>query len=247
MHAAYIQSVKNVVYGERRAGRHIAAAVGVFVGRMRAVVMNRLPVTPMCVTHIQHEFDLTALQHKVVTRMVVQLGYDMETSMMLWRNFRLNFPGDPFAYGAKQLLSKEQLVDQYGKTYGDMLAQVIIDPDSQPILGALLRGETAGTEHSLAYSTLLACCVPNIKEDDIKDAKALAECAITDVETLWCGRLGAASTPTDSSSPAIMDWLMADSIYQGAVRPISATLPHGFSIDPKFVDYNAEADRAENR
>ena len=247
MQDAYTQSVKNAIYSERRVGRHIPAAVGVFVGRMRAVVMNRLPVTPMCVTHIQHELDLTALQHKIVTRMVVQLGYDMETSMLLWRNFRLNFPGDPFAYGAKQLLSRQQLVEQYGKTYGEMLAQVITEPDSQPILGALLRGETAGTEHSLTYSALLACGTPHVKEADIKDAKALAECAITDVETRWCGRFDSAATPTDSSPPVIMDWLMADSIYQGAVRPISATLPHGFSIDPKFVDYNAEADRAENR
>jgi hypothetical protein len=247
MHAAYIQSVKNAVYSERRVGRHIPAAVGVFVGRMRSVVMNRLPVTPMCVTHIQHEFDLTALQHKIVTRMVVQLGYDMETSMLLWRNFRLNFPGDPFAYGAKQLLSRQQLVEQYGKTYGEMLAQVITEPDSQPILGALLRGETAGTMHSLTYSTLLACGTPNVKEADIKDAKALAECAITDVETLWYGRFGSAATPTDSSPPVIMDWSTASSIYEDAIRPLDGSLPHGFSIDPKFVDYNAEADRAENR
>ena len=247
MREAYNQSVKNAIYSERRVGRHIPAAVGVFVGRMRAVVMNRLPVTPMCVTHICHEFSLEDLRHKVVTRMVVQLGYDMETSMLLWRNFRLNFPGDPFAYGAKQLLSRQQLVEQYGKTYGEMLAQVITEPDSQPILGALLRGETAGTMHSLTYSTLLACGTPNVKEAAIKDAKALAECGISDIETLWCGRLGSAATPTDSSPPVIMDWPMVSSIYESAIRPVSAELPRGFSIDPKFVDYNAEADRAENR
>lgn len=114
--------------------------------RLRNVVPSQHPVEVLAVTGVSIQADLAWSRYRVSVAMLVQRGWSVEMSLLTFKNFRFAFPMEQLKPEMYALLSRKQLCDSYGDTFGNLIADICIDPDCQPVFARLLRGQMDNTE-----------------------------------------------------------------------------------------------------
>ncbi len=72
-------------------------------------------------------------------RGIAHVGLDRESSLLMFKNFRLAFPQLRFDPAMHKLMSRKQLIEEYGM-FGGLLSEVAHDPESQPYFSQLVMG-----------------------------------------------------------------------------------------------------------
>lgn len=152
-------------------------------------------------------------------RLLVQRGWDRDFSLMMYKNFRLNYPTlNGYEPEALRLLNRKQLQREFS-AFGDTVADVISDSECQPFFHALLFGKTETQVHRPCADVVVTV---EISDDPQVDRI-----------------LGASmERGLDTSIPAGI----AFDLYRKAT---GQDLALNFSINPYEVDYAACAQAAE--
>lgn len=137
-----LDSIERVLKARRESGAEPATPPWLLSALCRLV--GRVPVTveyePMCLDGVRLYDDVAQWGSQTLsTRWLMQRGWDLNTSLLAWRNFRTAYPQLRYDPVAMQVMSRDQLIDEFGTTFGNLLANLCIDPDSQPIFHALLH------------------------------------------------------------------------------------------------------------
>lgn len=125
-------------------GRAIAPDGGVeLMQRLHDRLSLQVPMEPLVlmnlsVAHPQH--DRTTLLQCVA---LVFRGYDKETSLQLYRNFKMVNPSPRFSPDAHLVMTRAAMVEEYG-IFGETLADAV-SPHKQPYLHLLLHGKSIDT------------------------------------------------------------------------------------------------------
>ncbi len=70
---------------------------------------------------------------------IAQRGWDRETSVLMFKNFRLAYPQMRFDPELHRVMSRQQLIDEYG-LFGDVMDDIARRPGSQVYFERLLSG-----------------------------------------------------------------------------------------------------------
>jgi len=112
------------------------------LGKVFHHVPTQVPYSVLCVHGLSWEkatYDLNT--ERIRVGLLLHNGWDIETSCLLYKNFRLAYPQwqvDPHMW---RTYTRQQLRDELGPTYGDIVADICSEPTSNPIFGSLLFGE----------------------------------------------------------------------------------------------------------
>lgn len=107
--------------------------------RLPGQISARYPYEALCMTGLRIVDDLMYTGDvSIETQWLLQRGWNVDMSIMLWRNFRVAFPQMRFEPETHRALPRTELVKEYGETFGNVIADVCVDPDSQPAINALL-------------------------------------------------------------------------------------------------------------
>lgn len=106
--------------------------------RIRDQIPARYPYEVLCLAGVRVSDTFYARSAEVQARWLLQRGWSVDMSLQVWKNFRLMFPTPRFEPETLRILPREGLVAEYGKTFGDLIADVCVDPDNQPVIAALL-------------------------------------------------------------------------------------------------------------
>lgn len=183
-------------------------------------------------------FDLLALRGVGITadytnnRFVVSVGamlergWGLEQSVMIYKNFRLVHPHLRFNPSVYRTFSRAQLRDEFGTTYGNIIADCCSQAFAQPVFSALLFGEldlpvprafvSTGFRFEVAHKlldqngrlplgmnlTLLDLSMSSIEKDSHAHAPFEAE-------TLYNRLTGATLSSSDNINPRSFDYDLA--------------------------------------
>ena len=193
-------------------------------------------------------FDLLALRGVGITadyandRFVVSVGamlergWGLDQSVMVYKNLRLAHPRLRYAPAVYRTFSRAQLRDEFGTTYGNIIADCCSQAFAQPVFSALLFGELDLPVPRAFVSTGFNFDV------DGKLAKLLDETGafpsgmymqFDGLSTAEIEKNGHAHTPFE-----------AETLYN---RLTGATLSSSDNINPRSFDYDLAAIRAALR
>lgn len=179
-----------------------------------------LAVTGLMVTQADLDWNL-----ELTVRLLLQRGWSVEMSMMMFKNFRLAHPLPQFKPEMYALMSRKQLQDSFGVAFGNVIADVCVDPDSQPVFAALLFGNL---DDAITRPCMHAALKMRIDRDLANDGRlpgARLEFSLEGVT-----RLGVAPGGPMKSIP----YAEAVTLYQEAT---GCTPEFLVSINPREVDY----------
>lgn len=111
------------------------------LNRIPARVSSILPLEVVCVLRVGMTHDMMRYEKKLNVQVLAQRGWSKELSFAAYKNFRFVHPALRFPVEAFRVMPRASLVDEYGHTFGNLLADVCVDPDSQPYFHALLTGD----------------------------------------------------------------------------------------------------------
>ena len=112
------------------------------LGKIHGHVPTQVPYTVLALRGIaweRQEYNLDV--DRIRAGLLLHNGYDLETSVLLYKNLRIMYPEWRIDPNMWRTYSREQLRDELGITYGDIVADLISDPFSNPIFASLLFGE----------------------------------------------------------------------------------------------------------
>ena len=209
--------------------------------RLPAALAAREPLEAVCVTGLKSYADLASLRVRIGVRLLVQSGWDMELSMLMYRNFMFLQPKPRYPVETLRLMTRTQLIEEYGPTYGDVIADVCTNPSLQPIFAALFFGD---------LDREVVRPMRHIVVHFLVDEKALlymdsrwaqkAEIAFDAIEE--CG--GPSAGAVAGAPPRIVPYSEAAELYK---ENTGEEPRFTFSINPREIDYARQAAQEEIR
>lgn len=181
------------------------------------------PVEPLCVTSVDVDYEHMYDRHHIRCGVLAQRGWGLNMSLMLFKNFRFMYPTLKYDPQMHAVMSRQQLVDEYGDTFGNVFADLCRDPASQPILWHLLNNKL---ESQLHRPCIHAWTTFTVDQQNGKGQFA----------RLPLYAYGAAA---DENTP-ISSMLIADA--EARYRHATGLEPDfTYSLDPREVDYELKA------
>lgn len=157
---------------------------------------------------------------------LLQRGWSVEMSLQAWRNFRTAFPVLKFDPIAFKVMHRDDLIEEYGPTFGNIFADLCIDPDSQPVIGALLAN---CFEQNIQRAYTLAVTSTEVSMEVMENGLDINEVALQiDLKYHDFNGFGLVD------APASVDPLYARRAYN---KCTGGTLPDTFSLHPRDIDY----------
>ena len=158
-------------------------------------------------------------------RAIAHVGLDRESSLMMFKNFRLAFPQLRFDPNMHKLMSRKQLVEEYGM-FGELLADVAHDPASQPYFSQLIMGNMHLTYGRQVHAAGVAV--------DIAHNSSLDRGYQTSVQVFGLREGDVATTGTPVSQGTVLSYANAAQAFRDATghEPEFST-----DIHPLWNDY----------
>lgn len=117
-----------------------------------------LDVVALLGAHVEVAYDANRTSVAVSTLAV--RGYDFATSRAIHKKFTEDFPD--FRPEVAMLSPREVLVETYGTITGELLATMLVDPDSQPILHTLMFRDIRGQVYMVERQCMTALFATNV-------------------------------------------------------------------------------------
>lgn len=210
----------------------VPAWLPTLLDRLPTAVPAQHPFEVLCVTGLMCQQTSYDYHRKVGVRLLLQRGWSVEMSMQMFKNFRWSHPSDVIAPDMLRLLSRKQLTDTYGMTFGTVIADVCMDPDTQPVFAALLSGDLDRLVARPASHAVFQVLVDSDLLPD--DNSSLPQ------NFFQSGELHDAGVPT--AAPATIPMAEAARLYKDAT---GCDPEFVFNINPRELDYDALAHSAE--
>lgn len=154
-----------------RAGRDSVHCLGEVASKSYNVALANSAELLACTSIHVVDDNYTSAGIGLRLRAIAHVGLDRESSLMMFKNFRLAFPQLRFDPNMHKLMSRKQLVEEYGM-FGELLADVAHDPASQPYFSQLIMGNmhlTYGRQvHAAGVSVDIAYKLNNGFETSVK-------------------------------------------------------------------------------
>lgn len=230
---AYQRSVRTAIRKElSRAEHRVPVWLFEALGKIFHYVPTQVPYSVLSVYGLSWEraqYDLTT--ERIRVGLLLHNGWDIETSCLLYKNFRLAYPKWHIDPNMWRTYSRQQLLDEIGPTYGMIIADLCADATSNPIFASLLFGELDRPikrqfgKHTVSFDVARSLLV---------DGKLPERCRLT---------LEGCSTEAVRNHGEPVDEWEADGIYH------EFTGKHLIDpdIDPRTYDYDQVAIRAALR
>lgn len=121
--------------------RRFTGGLLIALGRVQARAAAMAPIDLLCAYAMKVDPDVARHDGALFVAMgcLAARGWCRDMSLMVYRNFRLCYPQLRFDPEAHRVMSRAQLIEEYG-TYGNVIADVAHDPTSQPYFDQLLHG-----------------------------------------------------------------------------------------------------------
>lgn len=164
--------------------------------------------------------------------MLVQQGYPLGEAMLFWRNLRFAI-GEDINPHAMQLWTRDQIIEHLGEAFGRPVADAIASPSSNPILRALMfkqHGEELYRPAALAWTEV------EIEEQNFQFRPGRVKIGVP--SGVVNGNALTPDVPLSDIPPSD-----AAEMYQRVTN--GGFLDATFYLDPKEMDYAAEAEKAE--
>lgn len=141
MFELYLKSTRNAIRAYVPVSTHrVPHWMHAVLSKLYHAVPARAPYSVLALWGLAWErvpmMDIERLQMAII----LQKGWDLETSALLYKNFRFLHPVMEYNPHVLLTFNREQLKDQFGATYGDVIADLCSDPGSQPFFSAMLFG-----------------------------------------------------------------------------------------------------------
>lgn len=197
------------------------------VMRLPGNIPARYPYEALCLAGLRVQDDQLYNGFLVMeTQWLLQRGWNVDMSLMLWRNFRTAFPQLRFEPEAYRAMPRSELVKEYGETFGNVIADVCVDPDSQPVINALLfRRFNSDIDRACA----LAVVTTRISPDAVVSAD-LSRVDLIHSMTFWDPVM---FNPSDK--PVTLETAKAAAIFYKNTD--GGTLRTTFTLHPCEIDY----------
>ena len=140
---AYQRSVRNTLRNELAVSMmRVPLWVVEALGNIYRHVPTKVPYSVLALTNVSWEREPRDLDvEKIRAQLLLHNGWDIETSALLYKNFRVAFPQWPVNPEMWRVYSRQQLREELGPTYGDIVADLCSDPTCNPIFGAMMLGD----------------------------------------------------------------------------------------------------------
>lgn len=198
--------------------------------RLRFAIPAKHAAEVLAVTGVQAVHDMYGGRLNVHVRMLLQRGWGVNMSMFMYKNFRMCHPTN-YGYEVENLalLTRGQLIAQFGPSFGAVLADMFADPDSQPVFCALFMGKL---DELVVRPALHVATVIEVGDDVTGDTVMRAD--------LGPLRLLDASEPGQmpGGEPKTLTYTTAFQIYRDAT---GLEPDFTFDINPRELDYEALA------
>lgn len=208
------------------------------LSRLKSAVPAQHPVEVLAVTGVVVENDFAIGHYKIEVSMLVQRGWSVDVSLLAFRNFRFAFPNEQFKPEMYSLLSRKQLCDTYGSSFGNLIADICVDPDCQPVFARLLRGQLDGVE--VVRPTMHVMMTVHLDERMLLETNGRLPrgfnltTALTDFGS---------PVRSPGGPPCTLPYTEAARLYHQATGGCEADFT--FSLSPTEVDYEALANAGQ--
>jgi len=197
--------------------------------RLKNAVPAQHPVEVLAITGMyiaQKDVDWTM---QVVVRMLVQRGWSVEMSLLMYRNFRLAYPMLRYKPEMYALLSRKQLREEFGSTYGDVIADICVDPDSQPVFSRMLSGNLDDLVLRPAMHVMVAFDIDQLLFHDSASTLPVSAKLSIELSNVQSGQLMGNGGPPQSLTMSV-----ASSLYREATGSEPEFM---VPINPREIDY----------
>jgi len=194
--------------------------------RMARRLPVMFPYEVLCCSRLQVSDNLYARSVSLDAVFLLQRGWSLPMSLMLWRNFRAAYPLLRFQPEAHQVLTRQQLQEEYGP-FGDVIADVCVDPDKQPVIAALLYNRF---EEGIERPCTLAVASLEVTAELGQDWSKILDAADLPVTLKFMSSFGEVV-----DEPTTLSETSAQNIFKAATG--GGTLQTRFSLHPLDIDY----------
>lgn len=216
-------------------------AIITLLERLPAALAAREPLEAVCVTGLQSYADLASARIRVGARMLVQSGWDMQLSMLMYRNFMFLQPKPRYPVETLRLMTRTQLHEEYGPTYGEVIADVCTNPSLQPIFAALFFGDL-DREVVRPMRHIVVRFLVDERLMMYMDPRMAQKAEIAFEEFEECG--GPGDLPVAGAPPRIVPYSEAAALYH---ENVGEEPRFTFSINPREIDYARQAAQEDVR
>lgn len=235
--AAWDKSVTSVMREALKGGpRACPLWMRLTIDRLYALVPQIVPYEPVCMIGMDWSDEVFANGHTVRVGLLLEKGWSVETSILTYRNFRLSHPTFRFDPVVFRTFSRRQLQEELGVTYGNIVADLCVDPDAQPVFGALLFGDLIQPTQRAYVAKEMAFSVSQQVAKELTASGRMASTVFLDLKGCSVKEV------VDDGRPYSLD--TAAQVY---AKRTGFTLDPSINIDPRSFDHDLAAIRAEVR
>jgi len=117
----------------------LVAGTTILCRRMPLAIPTMEPCEVRAVLGFQLDFEAPSAKYTMATRLLLSNGWSVQQTAQFYDNFRTANP-ELFDVRLARLFTREQLRTTYGNLYGDVLADLLVEPRRNPLLYALFYG-----------------------------------------------------------------------------------------------------------
>ena len=201
-----------------------------FLCRIARQIPTRYPYEVLCLDRMRVADAAFRSDYRNVITIecvwMLQRGWDVGMSLQVWRNFRFAFPQLKFDPIAFKVMHRKDLVEEYGETFGNIFADLCIDPDSQPVIGALLYNQF---NQNIPRPCTMAVTSCEIAEELIEDFLRVSNMTV-DINLQFVDFAGFGVTDSATTMPT----QNARGVYN---KCTGGNLRDTFTLHPRDLDY----------
>lgn len=199
------------------------------------------PLELLALTGLRWEQDDMQYTMRLDLRMLVQMGYGPAASVAMYSAFRAIHPTLPVPAETFPVLTRNQLCEMFGPGFGNMIADICVDPARQPCFAKLLLG--GDVFQPVEMHAALSCVTATFNQMMLNDHKDSDEPPSGMQIPLELFSLVSGSSP--QKGPLVpLPPHEAQQLYRDAT---GQEYPRFYSLHPLDVDYGSHHPEEEVR